>query len=72
MAFEHDPHPRTIDHFVEHKVTPSKVKDERVGINGKIGLFVSRLRARGDSILDLVSRPWTRWREARSPGVDCL
>jgi hypothetical protein len=41
MAFEHDPHPRTIEHLVEHKVTPPKVNDERVGINGKIGLFVT-------------------------------
>jgi hypothetical protein len=41
MAYEHDVHPRTVEHLIHHKVKPPKVDDGRVGLNGRIGLFVT-------------------------------
>jgi len=40
MEFEYRPHPRTVAH-ADHKVKPHKVDDERSGINGRIGLFIT-------------------------------
>jgi hypothetical protein len=40
MAFDYEPHPRTLEHL-EHDLHPPKTTDERVGINGRIGLFIT-------------------------------
>jgi hypothetical protein len=40
MPFEYKPHPRTVEH-AEHKARPPKVADERVGINGRVGLMIT-------------------------------
>jgi len=40
MAFEYKPHPRTVAH-VEHQTRPPKTVDERVGLNGRIGLRIT-------------------------------
>ena len=40
MDFEYKPHPRTVAH-AEHEVRPHKTTDERSGINGRIGLFIT-------------------------------
>jgi hypothetical protein len=40
MAFKYTPHPRTVEHL-EHGGQPPKTSDERVGLNGHIGLFVT-------------------------------
>ena len=40
MAYKYSPHPRTLEHM-KHDVTPPKTTDERVGLNGHIGLFVT-------------------------------
>ncbi len=40
MEFEYKPHPRTVAH-ADHTVKPHKVDDERTGLNGRIGLFIT-------------------------------
>lgn len=40
MAYDYTPHPRTVEH-VEHRTQPPKTADERVGLNGKIGLKIT-------------------------------
>ena len=35
------PHPRTIEHLVHHTHQPVKTDDERTGLNGRIGLFIT-------------------------------
>ena len=40
MPFVYKPHPRTIAH-ADHTVKPHKTTDERTGINGRIGLFIT-------------------------------
>ena len=40
MEFEYKPHPRTVAH-ADHTVKPHKVDDERTGINGRVGLFIT-------------------------------
>ncbi len=40
MPYQYTPHPRTLQH-VEHNVHPPKTRDERVGLNGRIGLFIT-------------------------------
>ncbi len=40
MDFEYKPHPRTVA-IHEHKVHPPKTTDERTGLNGRIGLFIT-------------------------------
>jgi hypothetical protein len=40
MAYKYTPHPRTLEHL-EHDGQPPKTTDERVGLNGHIGLFVT-------------------------------
>jgi hypothetical protein len=35
------PHPRTIEHLVHHRPRPVKTNDERSGLNGRIGLFIT-------------------------------
>jgi hypothetical protein len=40
MAYKYSPHARTLEHM-KHDVTPPKTTDERVGLNGHIGLFVT-------------------------------
>ena len=41
--FSHIPHPHTLSH-AEHKVgPPAKTIHERVGLNGKIGLFITTI-----------------------------
>jgi hypothetical protein len=39
--FEHIPHPRTRAHITGAVAPPPKVDDQRVGINGRIGLFIT-------------------------------
>ena len=39
--FQHVPHPRTRDRLQGTAPPPAKVNDERVGLNGRIGLFVT-------------------------------
>lgn len=40
MEFEYKPHPRTVAH-ADHTVKPHKTSDERRGLNGRIGLFIT-------------------------------
>ena len=40
MAFEYKPHPRTMQ-LLHHDVHPPKTGDERVGLNGRIGLRIT-------------------------------
>ncbi len=40
MPYEYTPHPRTTA-LVEHEARPPKVSDERVGLNGRIGLKIT-------------------------------
>jgi len=40
MGFQYKPHPRTVA-IHEHRVHPPKVRDERTGINGRIGLMIT-------------------------------
>ena len=35
------PHPRTIDHLQRKNTRPPKTTDERTGLNGRIGLFIT-------------------------------
>jgi hypothetical protein len=42
-VFEHIPHPRTRAHMAGSAPPPPKVDDERVGFNGKLGLFVTTI-----------------------------
>ena len=41
--FHHRPHPRTREHVAGSSPQPPKVDDERVGINGKVGLFITTI-----------------------------
>ena len=43
MAYQYTPHPRTIEHVVDHNVEAPKTTDERVGWNGKIGLRITMI-----------------------------
>ena len=40
MEFDYKPHPRTVAH-ADHTVKPHRVNDERTGLNGRIGLFIT-------------------------------
>jgi hypothetical protein len=42
-VFEHIPHPRTRDMLAGSAPAPPKVDDERIGFNGKIGLFLTTI-----------------------------
>ncbi len=39
--FQHVPHPRTRDRLAGTAPPPPKVNDERVGLNGRLGLFIT-------------------------------
>jgi hypothetical protein len=41
--FQHSPHPRTRDRLAGTAPPPPKVDAERVGINGKLGLFITTI-----------------------------
>ncbi len=41
VLFEHIPHPHTLDRVDGNAPPPPKVDDERVGLNGHIGLFIT-------------------------------
>jgi len=41
--FQHIPHPRTSEHLAGTAPPPPKVDDERVGLNGKLGLFITTI-----------------------------
>jgi hypothetical protein len=40
VRYTDHPHPRTIDHL-QHRIKPPKTRDERTGLNGRIGLFIT-------------------------------
>jgi hypothetical protein len=42
-VFEHIPHPRTRARLEGKAPPPPKVDDERIGFNGKIGLFLTTI-----------------------------
>ena len=42
-VFEHVPHPHTRAHLAGSAPPPPKVDDERVGLNGKLGLFLTSI-----------------------------
>ena len=42
-VFEHIPHPHTRAHLAGSAPPPPKVDDERVGLNGKLGLFLTTI-----------------------------
>ena len=42
-VFEHVPHPHTRAHLAGSAPPPPKVDDERVGLNGRIGLFLTTI-----------------------------
>jgi hypothetical protein len=42
-VFEHIPHPHTRAHLAGSAPPPPKVDDERVGFNGKLGLFLTTI-----------------------------
>ena len=42
-VFEHIPHPHTRDMLAGSAPAPPKVDDERIGLNGKLGLFVTTI-----------------------------
>jgi hypothetical protein len=41
--FRHIPHPRTRERMAGAAPPPPKVADERVGLNGKVGLFITTI-----------------------------
>ncbi len=41
--FQHIPHPRTRDRLAGTAPPPPKVNDERVGVNGRLGLFITTI-----------------------------
>jgi hypothetical protein len=41
VPYQDAPHPRTIEHLVHHTHHPVKTDDERTGLNGRIGLFIT-------------------------------
>lgn len=41
--YEHIPHPVTRDRVAGHAPPPPKVDDERVGVSGKLGLFITTI-----------------------------
>jgi hypothetical protein len=41
MPYKYAPHRRTVAHVVEHSTKAPKTTDERTGINGRIGLFIT-------------------------------
>jgi hypothetical protein len=41
--FHHIPHPRTRDRLMRQVPPPPKVDDGRVGVNGRIGLFITTI-----------------------------
>ncbi len=41
VHYQDQPHPRTVDHLVHHRPKPVKVDEERTGLNGRIGLFIT-------------------------------
>ena len=41
VHYVHQPHPRTDDHLVHHRPQPVKVDEQRTGLNGRIGLFIT-------------------------------
>ena len=41
--FNHIPHPRTREHLAGKSPPPPKVDDERVGFNGRLGLFLTTI-----------------------------
>jgi len=43
VLFEHIPHARTCAHVEGKAPPPPKVDDERVGVNGKLGLFITTI-----------------------------
>jgi hypothetical protein len=43
VVFEHIPHPRTRARLAGKAPPPPKVDDERIGVNGKIGLFLTTI-----------------------------
>jgi hypothetical protein len=40
VRYTEHPHPRTIDHL-QHHIKPPRTRDERTGLNGRIGLFIT-------------------------------
>src|SRR5437773_5966833 len=42
-VFEHIPHPHTRDMLTGSAPAPPKVDDERIGLNGKLGLFLTTI-----------------------------
>ena len=42
-VFEHIPHPHTRDMLAGSAPSPPKVDDERIGFNGKLGLFLTTI-----------------------------
>ncbi len=42
-VFEHIPHPHTRDMLAGSAPPPPKVDDERIGLNGKLGLFLTTI-----------------------------
>jgi hypothetical protein len=41
VDYKDQPHPRTVDHIVHHRPKPVKVDEQRTGLNGRIGLFIT-------------------------------
>ena len=41
MPYQYTPHPRTRELAIEHRHHPPKTSDERTGLNGRIGLFIT-------------------------------
>jgi hypothetical protein len=43
VLFDHHPHPLTLAHSKGAAPPPPKVNEERVGFNGKLGLFITTI-----------------------------
>jgi hypothetical protein len=41
VRYADHPHPRTVDHLQHKNTRPVRTRDERTGINGRIGLFIT-------------------------------
>ena len=41
--FRHVPHPRTRNHMEGTATPPPRVEDQRVGLNGRVGLFITTI-----------------------------
>jgi hypothetical protein len=75
VGYADHPHPRTVDHLQHKNTRPPKTTDERTGLNGRIGLFITVIvgtmwAAYLFSVIALVSLPSVMKQAGVSIGFD--